>query len=759
MCCETMKIFVFIFLIVLIGKEDAKTVSSDEEFNEWKYMNLSADPCENFYEYTCGNFEHFYPIADDTIASLMDQFSLLEDKLAAVTNDILKSDIKPNDPEALKKAKSAYLACTETVFMDNFELINPEVRVIQKYRGFPVLGQTEFFGSNSSELSEEHFGWNELADMAAEFGINIFLTPSLYFDTQNASRNILRISTDAMEVPVQFRPHRSPSYEDAIEEGFFKMATTNRRTNGTLRSYGKTLTSMEILLRKLVLKLKRILGSDRSDEYLFERVANISNFLVGVYYGYIPEGTEVSPITNDTTAYVVTLKQLNEWTQKHFGNSVQLDWVEYVKRLLQFTHVDVDENFLVLHPTDLHTSLYGVLNWVRMNDHEIIKSAALLRVFVYTATDSDSESRTYFNDYLKATKKTIYPRWEYCTRKIIDATDTLSLGLAVAYEYQLKYFDTSKLTDALSMVNNLQSTFKEIINETEWMDDDSKAAALTKADNIITLLGYPEFIKNATLLDQFYQNLQITTWDHFENSKQLRAFKNSYTLNMINYRQRKAWEKSPFNANAYMNRQNNRIILPVSMLTSIFFQGSTSSILDYSRLGMIISHEMTHGFDSQGFLYNQFGIIEPWWTEQTIENFKNNSECFVEQYSNYTIPEINVRMNGSGSLNENLADNGGLRIAFRAMKHILDQQNSIKLGSNELTPEQLFFVGYGTMWCSSESVSYLTALAKSCNTTTNCHARSQLRVNGVVSNMEDFANTFNCPLGSPMNPENKCILW
>ncbi|ENN72093.1 hypothetical protein YQE_11233, partial [Dendroctonus ponderosae] len=256
-----------------------------------------------------------------------------------------------------------------------------------------------------------------------------------------------------------------------------------------------------------------------------------------------------------------------------------------------------------------------------MNDWEIVKSAALLRAFTYTAADSDVETRKDFEDYLVQTGKTVYPRWQYCARKIMDTTGTLSLALAVTYEYQARVFNPTSMRTAAALVANLRSTFKEVIEAANWMDEESKAAAQTKADNIAVLLGYPDFATDAAALEVFYENLPIASWDHYANAKKLRAFQLAYALNMVSYRNRTAWDKSPLDVNAYYNRQNNRI--------------------DYSRIGTVIGHEITHGFDGQGFLYNAQGVIERWWTDQTLENFSDNTQCFIDQYSQYPIPEIN----------------------------------------------------------------------------------------------------------------------
>ncbi|XP_066251492.1 endothelin-converting enzyme 1-like [Euwallacea similis] len=740
-------------LMGVSGYSIGETYISNEEFQEFQYMNLTADPCEDFYEYTCGNFKNVHPIKEGD--SLIDQFTLLEEKLTRRVFEMLNSDDQDCDPVAVLKAKGALKACVSDMYTNAIGIVDPEGEVVRRYGGFPILGDehmANFYSGRKSSI------WNDIADIAAEFGISVFFTASLYFDIQNATRNLLRISTDAMEIPVQFRPAYDRSYDKAIEEGFKNLESSSNRLSNAKE---KSIPAMEVLLRNLSLKLNRIFGNRVNDEEIFVKVANISNFLKGIYYGgYIPEGTEIDPLTNDSLTSVVTLKHLNEWTEKYFGDSIQLDWVEYIQRLLKYTYVDVDENFEILATTNLSTVLYGVINWIRINDMDIVKSAALLRAFTYTAADSDSETRNYFDEYMKTIQKPTYDRWEYCSRKIMDASGSLALSLAVADDYRLEYMGDNLLDSAATMIDNLQASFEKIIDEASWMDDTSKASAQVKAANIISLLGYPKFIQDKHMLNRFYENLQISTWDHFSNAKVLRSFQSAYTLNMISLRKKTAWEKSPFDVNAYYNRANNRIIFPLAMLHPIFFQGNTS-LLDYSRIGMIISHEITHGFDYQGYLYNEDGVMQPWWSNETTANFRNLSQCFVEQYSKYVIPEINGTLSGSGSLNENVADNGGLRNAFKTFQNLLPNFSSkyVISSTKQFSAEQLFFVGYGTMWCSAESDAYLVSLQQSCLTSSSCHARASMRVNGVLSNMDSFAEAFECPVGSPMNPEEKCKLW
>ncbi|XP_030760207.1 neprilysin-11-like [Sitophilus oryzae] len=686
-------IFVVICLIVSVNLSSG-LYSDDTDFDGYEYMNLSADPCEDFYEYTCGNFKNLYPLKDNEM--LIDEFSILEDSLTDIVQEILSSQELIEDPFSLKKAKAAYTACMQENFMDNQYMKSPEIEIVKKYGGFPIVEE-----STDGTVEGTLFGWNDIADIAAEFGVNIFFSVSSYYDSFNASATVLMITSDSTTVPKQFRPKHQESYDEAIEESFYDFATKSTKLkSGNLAA---TDDAFELFLKKLVTKINRDLGTWKSDEYITEQVSLISSFMHGIYSGgYVPDG--VNPGSLEGT---VTLETLNNWTVEQFGNTIQIDWVEYIKRVFKYTYAEIDKNTPVIVTGSFTKTLYGILNWVNMTDSKIVKSTALLKVFVYMASDSDKETRTDFETYLEDTGKTVYPRWQYCSRKLMDITETLSLSLAVVYEYQLRYFNKTKFDVARDLIEDLQTTFKEVINETDWMDETSKEAALRKVHNIITLLGYPRFTSNSFLLDQFYENLPICKWDHYGNSKILRAFKQAYVLNMFSKRDRAAWDKSPFITNAYYNRQNNKIIFPVAMLNSIFFSGSIS-LLDYSRIGMIVAHEITHGFDNVGYLYNEDCLIQPWWTTQTQINFKNKTLCFVDQYSKYIVPELNATMDSSNSLNENLADNGGTRTALKALKKETGQNEELR---NSVQIRAVYygsdvFIGFGTMWCNNESLEY-----------------------------------------------------
>ncbi|KAL5491617.1 hypothetical protein EMCRGX_G016935 [Ephydatia muelleri] len=166
-------------------------------------------------------------------------------------------------------------------------------------------------------------------------------------------------------------------------------------------------------------------------------------------------------------------------------------------------------------------------------------------------------------------------------------------------------------------------------------------------------------------------------------------------------------------------------------------------------MGMVIGHELTHGFDNTGQQYNAQGILAPWWTQGSQDNFTNKTTCFQNQYSQYQVFGMNI--NGKNTLGENIADNGGVKISFQAYK-----QQGIEqlLPALPYTPDQLFFISFGQVWCS-----LLTPAGIETSIQSDPHSPGPYRVIGALQNSEEFATAFNCPSQSYMNPTNKCVLW
>lgn len=169
-------------------------------------------------------------------------------------------------------------------------------------------------------------------------------------------------------------------------------------------------------------------------------------------------------------------------------------------------------------------------------------------------------------------------------------------------------------------------------------------------------------------------------------------------------------------------------------------------------MGVVMGHELTHAFDDQGREYDKDGNLYQWWYNETLKNFEDRVKCFVDQYSSYKIDEI--QLNGKQTLGENIADNGGLKAAFRAYEKWAETNLEPRLPGLNLTSKQLFFVGFAQVWCSIS-----TPEALKLQVLNDPHAPAQFRVIGTLSNSQEFAREFNCPLGTNMNPDKKCVVW
>jgi hypothetical protein len=267
-----------------------------------------------------------------------------------------------------------------------------------------------------------------------------------------------------------------------------------------------------------------------------------------------------------------------------------MNWVEYLSQIFRFAGVEITEDIRLYHPGA--EMIYGVLNLVKSTDPKIVKNFALLRVFLFQAPDSDTSTRKAFEDYYNAKGYQLYPRWEYCTRKLLDVIDTATLSYAITYDYQLYHYDINKISEvnppvplllllipscrAFTLVQNIRDELAETLGTSQWMDAQSRASALKKAENMLVLLGFPDFVDDPDLLDVFYQNLRVCQWDNYGNARNIRAFKQAYQFSQLGKPERNlyvavpppreslhqvcfSWGLSTFDPNAYYNRPNNKI--------------------------------------------------------------------------------------------------------------------------------------------------------------------------------------------------------
>ena len=347
------------------------------------------------------------------------------------------------------------------------------------------------------------------------------------------------------------------------------------------------------------------------------------------------------------------------------------------------------------------------------------------------------------------------PRWKRCTR----STDA-ALGEAVGQDWVKQNFPPDAKANMEKLVAALKKALDEDIQTLPWMSDATKKEAEVKLAAFRDKIGYPAKWRDYSALvvkrDDFVGNLQRTSV--FERRRNLARLGKPVDET--------EWSMTPPTVNAYYNPPMNDINFPAGILQPPFYDNSADVAVNFGGIGVVIGHEMTHGFDDQGskfgptgnIKYNADGSMGSWFTPEDLKKFNERTKCIADEYSGFKVAE-GQNLNGNLTLGENSADNGGIRIAFRALQDTLAKQGITDLDgkANEkdgYTPAQRFFLGFGQVWCENQREQSARVRAK-----TDPHSSGQWRTDGTVQNFEEFGKAFGCKVGQPMMPEKSCRVW
>ena len=335
------------------------------------------------------------------------------------------------------------------------------------------------------------------------------------------------------------------------------------------------------------------------------------------------------------------------------------------------------------------------------------------------------------------------PRWKRC----VNSTDN-DLGEALGQAYVERAFGAEKKERTLGMVKALEGALEHDITDLPWMTEATKEQALRKLHKITNKIGYPDKWRD-------YSALQIVRGDALGNSLRSNEFEARRQLNKIGKPvDPSEWLYTPSTVNAYYYPPQNNINFMAGMLQPPFYEQQLDDAVNFGAIGVVIGHELTHGFDDQGRQYDADGNLRDWWAPEDGKAFKERTDCEVQEYNDFRVAG-GEHVNGKLTLGENTADNGGLRIAYAAlMESLANESPEARKPIDGLTPEQRFFLGYGQIWCTNARPEALRLQVQ-----TNPHSPSEFRVNGVVSNFEEFGKAFGCKAGQTMVRVNACRVW
>lgn len=352
------------------------------------------------------------------------------------------------------------------------------------------------------------------------------------------------------------------------------------------------------------------------------------------------------------------------------------------------------------------------------------------------------ENFAFFGKTLRG-QAAVTPRWERC----VLATDK-AMGELLGQDFVAKEFSPTSRERAVTMIREIEHAFDRGLPQLAWMDDATRTAARGKIEAIANKIGYPERWRD-------YDALQVGT-GHLANVLAAESFEFGRRAAKIDRPvDRGEWYMSPPTVNAYYNPSGNEMVIPAGILQPPFFDEAWPMTMNFGGIGMVMGHELTHGFDDQGRKFDGEGKLRMWWAPEVGTRFEDRAACVDELYSGYEV-QPGVHLSGKLTLGENIADFGGIKAAHGAFhawaeEHHLDPRSAAADG---LTHEQLFFVSFGQIWCTKSTPENDAAMAL-----VDPHSHPRYRVNGPLANFDAFAEAFACESGEPMRPTNTCEVW
>ncbi|XP_004425563.1 PREDICTED: membrane metallo-endopeptidase-like 1 [Ceratotherium simum simum] len=675
-------------------------------------MDPSREPCDDFYQYACGGWLRRHVIPETN--SRYSVFDILRDELEVILKGVLENSTTKDRP-AVQKAKMLYRSCMNESIIEKRDS-QPLLDILEVVGGWPVAMDkwNDTIGP----------GWEleqQLAVMNTQFNRRVLIDLFIWNDDQNSSRHIIYIDQPTLGMPSReyyFKEGSNRKVREAYLQ-FMVSVATMLRADMNLPENGHLVWQDMLLVLELETKL-----------------AN---------------ATAPQEERHDVTAlyHRMGLEEL----QSQFGLK-GFNWTVFIQSVLSSVKIKLlpDEEVVV----------YGIPYLQHLEDIIDIYSARTLQNYLVwrLVLDRISSLSQRFKDARANYRKALYGttveevRWRECVSYV-----NSNMESAVGSLYVKEAFPGDSKNMVRELIDKVRAVFVETLNELGWMDEASRKKAKEKAMSMREQIGYPDYLlqERNKHLDEEYSNLNFSEDLYFENG--LQNLKASAQRSLKKLREKvdqNLWIIGAAVVNAFYSPNRNQIVFPAGILQPPFFSKEQPQALNFGGIGMVIGHEITHGFDDNGRNFDKNGNMLDWWSNFSAQHFREQSECMIYQYGNYTwdlADEQNV--NGFSTLGENIADNGGVRQAYKAyLKWIAEGGKDQQLPGLDLTYDQLFFINYAQVWCGSYRPEFAVQSIK-----TDVHSPLKYRVLGSLQNLAAFADAFHCVRGTPMHPQERCRVW
>jgi len=666
-------------------------------------LSDTIDPCDDFFEYACQNWIKAYPMpkGKSTWGTLFKR----GERTSHEVRQILEAPIDTNVPFS-GQLKRIYEACMD---MDeiNARGATPAIDYIN----------TNFGGWSWDRQSPAPYP--ELVKTGQMLGVQPFFGFGVGTDLQDSTRHVLSFDQDGLSF---------------MNRDYY----INKTSNTPIDFEACADCDLKHYHDYMVEVIKR-LAPGREEASIRVDTANILKFeqKLAAIMLTIEAQRDFSKTYHDMT--VGALRNLSRF-------DVDFDWLPFLNDF--FTEVEItNEERIAMYAKDYFEKLPAV---VQKEEGTIVHNYVTwlcTKQLIYTLSKEFQRLRYDLLFKVQGVDISCDERWRTCTNYARD-----NLPLIVGRHYVEQYFNNETKDRVTKFADNIKRSFVSILNEQKWMDVETKGRALEKAKKMTDKYGFPDYILNNTKINVEYDGLELESGDYWSYTQEMLSWAIAKHLSKLRKPvDKELWSMGIEETNAYYAPTDNAMVFPAGILQPPLYHPEYPSGFNYGAIGMIIGHEITHGFDDQGRHMGANGNMENWWGAETERNFATRSQCMEEQYG--SLEFAGMKLNGKLTLGENIADNGGIKIAYNAWKASTDAE--VKLpGLSNYTVEQTFFLAQAQTWC---SVTLEKAAINQMRI--DAHPPNKLRVNQGLRNFAPFAEVWQCPSGSAMNPTDRCELW
>ncbi|NWZ54575.1 NEP protein, partial [Haliaeetus albicilla] len=678
-------------------------------------MDTTAEPCNDFYQYACGGWLKRNVIPETS--SRYSNFDILRDELEVVLKDVLDTP-SSNDITAVQKAKTLYRSCINETIIDS-RGGRPLISLLPKVSDWPVA-TTNWDSAYGTAWTAE----TAIAQLNSRYGKKVLINFFVGTDDKNSTAHIIHIDQPGLGLPSRDYYECTGAYKEACS----------------------AYVDFMISVAKLILQERNISFNESEISEQMKRVMDLEK--------EIANATTKSEDRNDPLLLYnkMTLAQLQNNFSLEIDHKV-FNWSKFINDIMSTVQIKVEntEHVIVYDPEYL-IRLKSILNKYTRRD---LQNYMIWR-FVMDLVNSLSRN---YKDTRNAFRKALYGTtsetavWRRCANYVNGNMEN-----AVGRLYVQEAFAGDSKHVVEEMIADIRDVFIKTLDELTWMDAETKKKAEQKAAAIRERIGYPdEIVIDDNKLNSEYQELNYKEEEYFENIIENLVFTQKKRLKKLREKvDKEEWISGAAVVNAFYSASRNQIVFPAGILQPPFFSASQPKSLNYGGIGMVIGHEITHGFDDNGRNFNEDGDLVDWWTEESARSFKELSQCMVYQYGNFSWDLAGGQhLSGINTLGENIADNGGVRQAYKAYENFVKKHGKEKLLPGlEMNHKQLFFLNFAQVWCGTYRPEYAVNSIK-----TDVHSPGKFRVIGSLQNSPEFSEAFSCTKTDYMDPAKKCRVW